>query len=132
MAILKNKAFVGKDLITAYGKITFSAEGKAEVEDNLATKLATLNGFSIEADEEINDEEDTVEEEDTTEEEDNEEDEQIDESVDEEEADEENPITREELENMTVKQLEKYAKEMDIDLAGATKKAEIISVILGE
>ena len=121
MVTLMNKKLANKNLITAYGKIQFSEDGTVEVEETVAKKLATLKDFSV------------VEEE-TTDEEviDDEVDEVDEQNAEEEEVDEETSITKEELEKMSVKQLEKYAKDNEIDLGSATRKADIIAVILGE
>lgn len=126
MAILKNTAFANKSLVTAYGKIEFNENGISEVKDFVAKKLANLKGFTVEESDENLEVEEVVEEETT------EEVEEIEEELDEVEENEKTSVTREELEALTVKQLEKFAKENEIDLAGATKKADIISVILGE
>lgn len=120
MAILKNVKLANKEIATAFGNFKFSEEGITEMNYDLAVRLAELKDFSL------------VEEEDEAEEEDAESDVQIDETEAEEDVEEENLITREELEKMTVKQLEKYAKDNEIDLGDATKKADIVSVILGE
>lgn len=132
MALLKNKKLANKFVITAYGKIQFSAEGIADVEDSVAEKLATLKDYELvgaENHDEVKKPEEAVDEQ------------KEDEVVDETDSDEEEIIDEEyeeevdlkaELEAMNVKQLEKYAKENDIDLNGATKKADIISAILGE
>lgn len=116
MAILKNVKLANKEIATAFGNFKFSEEGITEMNYDLAVRLAELKDFSLVEDEEEDAEPDV----------------QIDETEAEEEVEEENLITREELEKMTVKQLEKYAKDNEIDLVDATKKADIVSVILGE
>ena len=135
MVTLMNKKLANKNLVTAYGKLQFSAEGEVEVEETVARKLATLKDFSIVGEEEAVDEtsEDEVGEDLTDEESDADEADDENTENDEEETDvEETSITKEELEKMSVKQLEKFAKDNDIDLGSATRKADIIAVILGE
>lgn len=114
MAILKNMKLSSKEIVTAFGNFRFSEDGTVEMDYDLAVRLAELKDFSLVEDE--------AEEEDA----------KPDVQIDETDAEEENLITREELEKMTVKQLEKYAKDSEIDLGDATKKVDIVSVILGE
>lgn len=149
MAILKNIRLANSNLVTAFGKFHFSEDGTVEVDDAVAEKLATLNGYSIVDGEEKDDKEGNKDDDGKVGNNDG--------DGHQDGSDNGNPdgdgstdggnngnpddgngnsneeeITREELEELTVKQLEKYAKENEIDLKGATKKADIISAILGE
>ena len=125
MAILKNIRLANSNLVTAFGKFHFSEDGTVEVDEAVAEKLATLNGYSSVDKDEKDDKEDKKDDDGKV-------------GNDDGNPDDGNPddgekeVTREELEPLTVKQLEKYAKENEIDLKGATKKADIISAILGE
>ena len=161
MATLKNVAYANKDLVTAYGTFHFSENGETEIDEFAGKKLATLEGFSLVGDtEEHEQENDSVEqdaEEDeqgenpTSEEEnaqdteenaesDSDEDDDDEEPVTDDDEDSENPdedaeedeITEEELQEYTVAELKKYAKDNGIDIGNASKKQDIINVILGK
>lgn len=111
MSILRNKNFAGKELITAFGKILFNEKGEANVELVVAEKLATLRGFEVVDSKPIGEEV----------------------IGDKSEEIIENNIEKADLEalnKMNVPQLRKYAKDHGIDLEDATKKDEIIAIIL--
>lgn len=123
MAILKNIAFANKNLVTAFGKITFDGNGEVHLDDSAAEKLATLDGFSIVEETTTPDTKNAVE---TKSEQVA--DEVATDTVEEETADE--VIDRDELEKMNVPQLRKYAKTNNIDISGLSKKDDIIDAIL--
>lgn len=137
MSKIINNRLKGKQLATSYGKVQFNSDGVAEIEnEELVEKLLKLNGYKlVEGDE--NSDENRQEEpdagktsaaEETTQKNDE------DTSEDEPEEDDgvaETEYTEESLMEKNVPQLKKVAKDNDIDLAGATKKDEIIAVILG-
>ena len=127
---IKNIHLINKELITSLGSATFNSEGIAEVAEEIGNALLELDGYS-DADNEatepevVNLENKVVEEvpvEETPSEPEN----------DEEEAkEEESDNLEEELSKMNVPQLKKYAKDNNIELNDASKKDEIISMILG-
>lgn len=137
MSKIINNRLKGKQLATSYGKVQFNSDGVAEIEnEELVEKLLKLNGYKlVEGDE--NSAENRQEEpdagktsavEETTQKNDE------DTSEDEPEEDDgvaETEYTEESLMEKNVPQLKKVAKDNDIDLAGATKKDEIIAIILG-
>ena len=157
MATLKNVAYANKDLVTAYGTFHFSETGETEIDESAGKKLATIQGFSLIGDteepEQKNDyveqdaEEDeqgenlTPEEENAQETEENGEPENEPESEEnnegesdesEDEDAEEDEITEDELQEYTVAELKKYAKDNGIDIGTASKKQDIINVIIGK
>ena len=154
MAILKNKAYANKGLVTAYGTFHFSENGETEIDEATGKKLATLQGFSLIGDtEEPEQENDSVEQdaekdeqgENPTPEEENaqeteendepeseDEDEEPDNSENADEDAEEDEITEDELQEYTVAELKKYAKNNGIDIGTASKKQDIINVIIGK
>lgn len=118
MAILKNKRYANAAIVTAFGKIQFDADGKADIDDTAAAKLATLEGFSIDG--EVSEvEKKTVKETKSEQVEDAKE-------VEADDAEEEDEV---DLASMNVPQLRKYAKDNGIDLGNAQKKDDIIAVI---
>lgn len=136
MSKIFNNRLKGKQLSTSYGKVQFNSDGVAEIEnEELVEKLLELNGYKlVEGDEnaaenhqEKPDAGKTSTAEETTQKnaEDTSEDEEEDDGVAETE------YTEESLMEKNVPQLKKVAKDNDIDLAGATKKDEIIAIILG-
>lgn len=154
MAILKNLDFKEKDLVTQWGKLHFDKNGEVEVNDEVGKKLSTLKGFSVEAEEESgnnsDDEEnsqenenetpedeesekevetDSEESEDDTTEDDAEAETEDEES--EEEVEETTTYTEKELEEKTVPQLRKIAKDMGLAISSDAKKKQIIDAILG-
>lgn len=154
MATLKNVAYANKDLVTAYGTFHFSETGETEVDESTGKKLATLQGFSLIGDtEEPEQENDSVEQdaekdeqgENPTPEEENaqeteendepeseDEDEEPDDSENADEDAEEDEITEDELQEYTVAELKKYAKDNGIDIGTASKKQDIINAIIGK
>ena len=131
----------GQSIATAIGLISFDENGIAEVNDEeMAEKLLQLDGYKrpdgegapkqpqsepkkAEVENNSSEEENTQETEENTS--DNEE-----ENVEEEKSEGEE-LTEEVLTTKNVPQLRKIAKDNDIDLNGATKKDEIIAIILG-
>ena len=151
MSKIFNDNHKGKSIVTAIGLISFDENGIAEVNDEeMVEKLLQLDGYKRPEGEEISDQtkqseqpqneikqpevKDNSSEEQSTQENDEEalDDE---EEVDEEEVDEEKvegeELTEEVLIAKNVPQLRKIAKDNSIDLNGATKKDEIIAIILG-
>ena len=137
MSKIINLLLKGQAVMTSGGRIDFDSEGVAEVEDEeLVDRLVQLKGYERadsqpeqpEQPEEPKEEEKVEEvppEEENTQE--------IDESTseDKEEGTPESEFTEEFLSAKNVPQLKKIAKDNNIDLAGASKKDEIIAVILG-
>jgi hypothetical protein len=144
MAILKNIRFANKELVTAFGKIHFDANGTADVEDSAAAKLSTLKGFSVVEEDSSDETENTQEtkseqQEDeseevsveTTEEDSAEQDENAETAEQEDSAAEaDKTALHDELEKMNVPQLKKYAKDNGIDIGSASKKDDIIAAIM--
>lgn len=135
MSKIFNNRLKGKQLATSGGKIQFNAEGVAEIaNEELVEKLLGLKGYSLVEDTEnpvknpkkepdmvkSSDEDEKPQEEDEN-------------TSDEEDAEgvAEAEYTEESLMEKNVPQLKKVAKDNNIDLAGATKKDEIIAIILG-
>ncbi len=153
MAILKNLSFADRELVTQWGKLHFDKNGEVKVDDEVGKKLSTLKGFSVEAEEESgnnsDDEENSQEDEnETPEDEESEEEVETDseESEDDtteddteaetedEESEEEvetTAYTEKELEEKTVPQLRKIAKDMGLAISSDAKKKQIIDAILG-
>lgn len=156
MAILKNLSFANRELVTQWGKLHFDKNGEVEVDDEVGKKLSTLKGFSVEAGEESennsNDEEnsqegenetpedeeseeevetDSEESEDDTTEDDAEAETEDEESEESEEEVETTAYTEKELEEKTVPQLRKIAKDMGLAISSDAKKKQIIDAILG-
>lgn len=121
---IKNLFLKSLLLVVAKENIQFDAEGVAEVSDEVGKSLANLKNYQII--EGSNPEPELIPE-------------QTDEvaletnAVAEEEGEEPRERTDEEedkmLEDMTVNQLEKYAKEKGIPLKGVSKKVDIIKVL---
>ena len=156
MATLKNVAYANKDLVTAYGTFHFSENGETEIDESAGKKLATLKGFSLvgdteeheqkndsveqDAEEDEQGENPTHEEENAQETEENAESDSDEDDDEEEPDDSENPdedaeedeITEDELQDYTVAELKKYAKDNGIDIGTASKKQDIINVIVGK
>lgn len=139
MSKIINELLKGKAVVTSGGLITFDSEGVANVDDEeLVERLIQLKGYkrakediqpeNPEPQEEAK-EEDKVEEVPPEEENAQETDESTSEDKEEEAA--ESKFTEEFLSAKNVPQLKKIAKDNNIDLAGATKKDEIIAIILG-
>lgn len=140
---VQNLSKAGKSVLTAIGSIQFDNNGVAEVKDeDFAKSLLELKGYEpadpnaiVEMPEEPETTEDAAPEEvDNGEEETSEEVETTEDAEagdDTDEAGDDNDELINELNAMTVPQLRKYAKDNNIDLQGASKKDEIIPVILG-
>lgn len=147
----------GRQLNTAFGQFKFDQQGIAEVPDEHVNKLLTLNGYKLVGDKpaepekedvpdaqngaesgqvdktsnggenDQNDDESGVEQ---SEEDENQNDE-VEDAEQEPEKSDKPAVTVEYLNGKNVAQLKKIAKDNGIDLAGATKKDEIIPIILG-
>lgn len=149
MSKIFNDNHKGKSIATAIGLISFDENGIAEVNDEeMVEKLLQLDGYKRPEGEETSDQtkqseqsqneikqpevKDNSSEEQSTQENDeealnDEDEEEVDEEVDEEGEE----LTEEVLIAKNVPQLRKIAKDNSIDLNGATKKDEIIAIILG-
>lgn len=135
MVTLVNTAFKNKSLVTSWGKIEFSAEGVAEVEDIVGEKLSKLTGFSLGTKVSTPDDENDQKNKNMTLENQNmasDKTETISDNQEDESQDDETTITAEELDAMNVPQLKKYAKEAGIDVANLSKKQELIDAILAK
>ena len=118
----------GQSIATAIGLISFDENGIAEVNDEeMAEKLLQLDGYKRPdgegAPKQPQSEPKKAEVENNSSEEEN-----VEEEKSEGEGEE---LTEEVLTTKNVPQLRKIAKDNDIDLNGATKKDEIIAIILG-
>lgn len=122
-------------------QVQFNAKGEAEVDDELGDQLVQLNGY-VDTEAIPSDDEDTPTAEETPAEEpaaaagdvpeevaDEDTSTSEDDNTDDESDDKEDLV--EELQKMSIVQIRKYAKEHNIDLAGAAKKDEIIAIIVG-
>lgn len=148
----------GRQLNTAFGQFKFDQQGIAEVPDEYVNKLLTLNGYKLVGDKPAEPEKEDVpdvqngaesgqvdktsnggendengveqSEEDAGQEDENQPDE-VEDAEQEPEKSDKPAVTVEYLNGKNVAQLKKIAKDNGIDLAGATKKDEIIPIILG-
>ena len=147
MSKIFNGNHKGKSIATAIGLISFDENGIAEVDDEeMVEKLLQLDGYERPEGEEVSEQpkqsehhqneakqpevkENSSGGENTQEnDEDNSDDEK--EKVGEEKSEGEE-LTEEVLTTKNVPQLRKIAKDNNIDLNGATKKDEIVAIILG-
>lgn len=142
MSKIYNGRHKGSSIATSIGIITFDANGIADVDDEeMVEKLLQLDGYerpdSEEADKQPeqseqpqNETKQPAAEENSSEEEN---DQKNDESTseDEKEKADSEELTEEVLTTKNVPQLRKIAKDNNIDLNGATKKDEIVAIILG-
>lgn len=152
MSKVFNNRLKGKELATSAGKIAFNAAGIADIQDEeLVQKLLQLKGYSVVDTDSKEDEasakveqkqvEETPEapkvEENSTEEESAQEDDESTSNDEEETADSKedeassDELSEENLSKLTVMQLKKIAADHDVDLLGATKKSEMIAIIIG-
>lgn len=127
---IKNIHLINKELITSLGSATFNNEGIAEVVEEIGNALLELDGYS-DADNEATEPEVVNLENKVVEEVPVEEAPSEPENDGEEAKEEESDNLEEELSKMNVPQLKKYAKDNNIELNDASKKDEIISMILG-
>lgn len=134
MVSLVNKAFRGKSLVTSWGKIEFSAEGVAKVEDVVGEKLSKLTGFSLASETSTPNNGNGQKNENTTSDDQNAATNKTKITPDnqEDENDENKTISAEELDTMNVPQLKKYAKEVGIDVTNINKKQELVDAILAK
>lgn len=149
MSKVRNENMKGKTVVMACGQVSFDSQGIAEIPDDFAVELVQLNGYEAvdgipqpnpEADETLAETE--TQQEDAETDENGQEETQPEENPDQTENDEEkseddaqgkdeSTLTIADLEGKNVAQLKKVAKDNDVDLAGATKKDEIMSIIIG-
>ena len=114
---IKNFRIRGKRIATSTGEIQFDENGIAEVDEEFALLLAELKGYEVieeQADEEnsnLTDGQPNTEE---------------NELADEQPNEESNSKI---FDSMTIEQLRQYAKDNNIDLKGASKKSDILSII---
>ena len=146
MSKIVNTTLKGQGVMTAFGRVEFNDEGiSGEVSDELRDAIICLEGYSVLDEEESKTGEDAVTEPGVDKlppEGENAQEEQSkgveDENPDENEKSEDGKNSEKdekseeiEFEKMNVPQLKKYAKENGIDLMGASKKDEILPIILG-
>lgn len=136
MSKVINYAMKGRTLLTSFGKFQFDANGACDVPEDAVADITSLKGYHLEGEDENQPEkitpaapveepvEDIVPESETPENEDTEE--QGEDSTEEENTEDIEAV----LAGMNVPQLKKYAKDRDIDLGDASKKDEIVKVIL--
>lgn len=122
-----NMLYRSKSLLTSQGTIKFDENGVADVQsDEFAEELLKMKGFSsVEGESQVEIPSKSDDEEPTPSSTPKEEEKPEEEPADNAELDEE------EIRKMNVPQLKKYAKDNGIDLGDATKKDEILEVILG-
>lgn len=121
MSKIFNEALASAKLTTSLGEVEFDNNGVADVEDEeFVVGLLKLKGFTLADGSVPNAVEDSVEE---VEQEDKEEPVESDEDTGEE-------LSEEVLNGKNIMQLKKIAKDNNIELSGANKKDEIISIIL--
>lgn len=121
MSKIFNEALASAKLTTSLGEVEFDNNGVADVEDEeFVAGLLKLKGFTLADGSVPNAVEDSVEE---VEQEDKEEPVESDEDTGEE-------LSEEVLNGKNIMQLKKIAKDNNIELSGANKKDEIISIIL--
>lgn len=143
MSKVKCERMKGRQLNTSFGKFQFDSKGVVEVSDEDAEKLLALKGYKLVDEQESapDDQEGAKSEQvdknppenENTQDDDENDGEQDDNDDDEpdEDAEKKSGMTVEYLNGKNVAQLKKIAKDKGIDLAGATKKDEIIPIILG-
>lgn len=140
-----------KNVVTSYGTFEFDSEGVSEMTDEQAERLSKLRGYKIldnaegtsseddkedsegkSSDNEENDQiEDEIHEEESSEDDDQDLEDADPDTSDNEDEETEEQFTEEKLDKLTVAQLKKIAKDAEVDLNGATKKDEIICILLG-
>ena len=144
MSKVLNESMKGKTVVMACGQVSFDENGVAEIADEeFVAELVQLNGYSM-ADgstpapkKPVFEPADNDTDETSTEEKNTQNDAETDENDGQEESSEETSETEEsgltiaDLEKKNVAQLKKIAKDNDVDLAGASKKDEIMSIIIG-
>lgn len=122
MSKIFNEALANAKLTTSLGEVEFDNNGVAEVEDEeFVAGLLKLKGFALADGNMPNAVEDSVEE--------------VEQEAEEEpavESDEDagEDLSEEVLNGKNIMQLKKIAKDNNIELSGANKKDEIISIIL--
>lgn len=126
--MLKNERLEGQTVITAFGKVTFDKEGiTRDLTEEQEKEFEGIKGYEvIEEDSKSEETDEQVEEEPTEEvpEEPEEDKEQDEESVDEQEK-----LTKTDLQQKTVKELEAFAEEEDIELSDGNKPEKIQEIL---
>lgn len=151
MSKIKSERMKNRKLNTSFGQFTFDSEGITDVPEEHVHKLLALKGYKLlnggdgQTDDTEGDQKTTQNGENSTqvtsspdegENTQNEDEKQQDDDDSEGEDDESDDTEGEELDaekldKLTVPQLKKIAKEREIDLNGASKKDEIIAIIIG-
>ena len=122
MSKIFNEALASAKLTTSLGEVEFDNNGVANVEDEeFVAGLLKLKGFTLADGSVPNAVEDSVEEVEQEAEEEN---------VVESDEDAGEELSEEVLNGKNIMQLKKIAKDNNIELSGANKKDEIISIIL--
>lgn len=130
MSKIENTRLKNKNLISAFGTFSFNKDGIADIDnEEFFKELLKMKGFfpvdfsnaengqkPDQIPEETSDSTSSLNTEEVSQETENSD------AIEDEDVD---------LDKLTVPQLKKYAKEHDVDLMDATKKDEIISIILG-
>lgn len=130
MSKIINQKMKGRTLITSFGEFKFDKDGVVEILDDKVVKaLTSLAGYSVVA--KLQDTEETTEVGKDISVENNLDTKEKDEIEDAGES-ENDSVSEDELSKMNVPQLKKYAKDNGIDLGDASKKDEILEVILSK
>lgn len=130
MSKIINQKMKGRTLITSFGEFKFDKDGVVEILDDKVVKaLTSLAGYSVAA--KLQDTEETTEVGKDIPVENNLDTKEKDEIEDAGES-ENDSVSEDELSKMNVPQLKKYAKDNGIDLGDASKKDEILEVILSK
>lgn len=129
---LYHNMFRNRDIVTSFGKIHFDEKGEAEVTDACARAFGSIPNFSIleeKAVQKPKQEPVSVPKTETTTPEGKTHSEATVDTA-EDKAEPETDIN--EIKSMNIMQLKKYAREHGIDTTGASKKDELLALILGE
>lgn len=122
----------GKKMTTSIGIIEFDANGVADIKDeNYVASLMELDGFELADGEQMPEKVDDNEEVEVPSEEEESPQETEEETAETPAEEEASEFSEEALADKNVPQLRKIAKDNNIDLAGASKKDEIVAIIIG-
>lgn len=124
MSKVINLSMKNRKMVTSFGQFEFDSEGVVDIPEDHVQSILDIPGFNPVEGIKIPDQETTKIPSVETSSAEVETDQEIDESTEETDL-------AEKLDKLTVPQLKKYAKDHDIDIMGATKKDEIIPLILG-
>ena len=131
MSKVKCQRMKGKRLVTSFGLLTFDSNGITELPEERVKEFLCIKGFEL-VDEASNSGVESPENSSTEDLSKDEKDSQEDHERASEDSYEEKPDKKlPDFSKMNIPQLKKYAKEHDIDLAGANKKDEIIPILTG-